>query len=479
LIDPVGKLLLTPQLLGAIAEIDEFKGRWSALGDLAPDRLSALRRIATIESVGSSTRIEGAKLTDAEVEALLSGLEVRSFRSRDEQEVAGYAELMELIFTSWREIDLTENHVRQLHGVLLKRSHKDERHRGEYKKLPNHVEAFDATGASVGGIFETASPFDTPRLMRELVDWTREALVAAEHHALLLVAVFVVRFLAIHPFQDGNGRLSRALTTLLLLRAGYAYVPYRSLERVVEDNKQAYYRALRRAQSTLDRGESLFGEWITFFLDCLVRQKVMLARTIEAERLMTPLAPLSAQILSSSARTVASPWARPWPPPVPTATRSSSISDSSSTAAGSPATAAVAEPGTSGHEVSPWDPGPGSDSERPRRGTARGFRRGLVIGISNLELCAIRHEHEAGAIRARDELAARMPTVDWLGAYDRAARGGARAALGAMRDGRQVAGWTGVGGGRVRRRAASMVAGEPTLRPASSNFSVDRRIDCP
>src|SRR6266704_6880195 len=143
---------ITPEILAIIAEIDEFKGAWRALGTLAPERLSSLRRVATIESIGSSTRIEGAKLTDEEVDRLLSGLDVRSFRSRDEQEVAGYAEAMELVFESWRDAPLTENHLRQFHGMLLKYSEKDQRHRGHYKKLPNHVEAFDQEGRSLGVI---------------------------------------------------------------------------------------------------------------------------------------------------------------------------------------------------------------------------------------------------------------------------------------------------------------------------------------
>jgi Fic family protein len=296
-VDPLSQTLITPELLRMIAEIDEFKGRWEALGNLAPERLSALKRIATIESVGSSTRIEGVKLRDDEIERLLSGLDVGSFRSRDEQEVAGYAELMELIFESCADIPLTENTIRQLHGILLGHSHKDERHQGSYKTLPNNVEAFDADGRSVGVIFETATPFDTPRLMEAVLAWTNEAFAERRHHPLLIIAVFVVRFLAIHPFQDGNGRLSRALTTLLLLRAGYRYVPYSSLERVVEESKDEYYMALRRAQATLGEDESQLIDWLTFFVRALHRQKEVLERKVELERLMAPMAPLSEKLL--------------------------------------------------------------------------------------------------------------------------------------------------------------------------------------
>ena len=229
---------ITPEFLGLIAEIDEFKGAWKALGTLAPERLSALRRVATIESIGSSTRIEGSKLSDSEVEKLLSNLSVHSFASRDEQEVAGYAETMEQIFQSWEYIPLTENHVCQLHRDLLRHSDKDERHRGNYKTTPNNVVVFDAEGNQLGVVFETATPFDTPQLMAELLDWTNAALETKRLHPLLVIGIFTVTFLAIHPFQDGNGRLSRILTTLLLLRCGYAYTPYSSLESVIENHPQ-------------------------------------------------------------------------------------------------------------------------------------------------------------------------------------------------------------------------------------------------
>lgn len=278
------KLIIGPDLVKLIAEIDEFKGRWEALKTLSPDRLNALRKVATIESVGSSTRIEGAKLSDAQVETLLSNIAIQSFNTRDEQEVAGYAEAMDLVFEAYADMRLTENHVRQLHQTLLRHSDKDERHRGSYKTLPNNVVAFDADGREIGVIFETTPPFDTPREMEALVSWTRKALDEEALHPLLIVAVFVVTFLAIHPFQDGNGRLSRVLTTLLLLRAGYAYVPYASLERVIEENKDLYYKALRRTQSTLKREAPDWEPWTGFFLRCLKKQKDSLAARIDKER---------------------------------------------------------------------------------------------------------------------------------------------------------------------------------------------------
>src|SRR5216684_6081866 len=277
-------LVIEPEMLDIIAELDEFKGAWRALSTLAPERLSALRRVATIESIGSSTRIEGSKLSDQDVEKLLSNVEIRSFETRDEQEVAGYAGVMETIFASWSVLPLTENHVRQLHRDLLRYSMKDGRHRGDYKKLDNHVEAFDAKGKSVGIVFQTASPFDTPRLMAELIAWTTEALSNRSLHPLLVIAVFVVVFLEIHPFQDGNGRLSRVLTTLLLLRAGYAYVPYSSLESVIEQSKDSYYLALRRTQKTTRTRKPDWQPWVLFFLRALQKQKQRLEIKVDREK---------------------------------------------------------------------------------------------------------------------------------------------------------------------------------------------------
>jgi Fic family protein len=291
-------LQITPELLALIAEIDEFKGAWRALGTLAPERLSALRRVATIASIGSSTRIEGSNLSDRDVERLLSSLEIKSFASRDEQEVAGYAEVMETVFSAWAEIPIAENYIRQLHRDLLRYSHKDEWHRGSYKTSSNHVAAFDAAGQQVGIVFETATPFETPQLMEDLVVWFNDTVRGRSLHPLLAIGIFVVVFLEIHPFQDGNGRLSRVLTTLLLLQAGYAYVPYSSLESVIEQSKEGYYLALRRTQDTIRTDTPNWLPWILFFLKALHRQMENLRGKVEREKLLLAKLPdLSIQIL--------------------------------------------------------------------------------------------------------------------------------------------------------------------------------------
>jgi Fic family protein len=190
---------------------------------------------------------------------------------------------MDLVFEAFADMPLTENHIRQLHQTLLRHSAKDERHRGSYKTLSNNVAAFDANGNEIGIIFETTLPFDTPREMEELVAWTRKAIDEEAHHPLLITAIFIVTFLAIHPFQDVNGRLSRVLTTLLLLRADYGYVPYASLERVIEDNKELYYKALRRTQTSLKGDKPDWQPWVGFFLRCLKKQKDSLASKLERE----------------------------------------------------------------------------------------------------------------------------------------------------------------------------------------------------
>ncbi|MGB4673928.1 MAG: DUF977 family protein [Azovibrio sp.] len=289
---------ITPEMLALIAKIDEFKGAWRALGTLAPERLSALRRVATIESIGSSTRIEGSKLTDREVEQLLANLEIKRFDTRDEQEVAGYAEVMDVVFSAWQDIPFTENYIKQLHQILLQHSDKDTWHRGQYKTNTNSVAAFNERGEQIGIVFQTASPFDTPRLMTELVSWVNAQRESKLLHPLLVAAIFVVVFLEIHPFQDGNGRISRALTTLMLLQAGYAYVPYSSMESVIELNKEAYYLALRQTQGTIRTEAPNWQPWLVFFLRSLAEQVRRLEKKVEREKLVLASLPeLSLQIV--------------------------------------------------------------------------------------------------------------------------------------------------------------------------------------
>lgn len=294
----VASLQITAEILAIIAEIDEFKGAWRALGQLAPEQLRQLKTVATIESIGSSTRIEGSKLSDNEVAALLSKLTIREFSTRDEQEVAGYSDVMNLIFQNYEHIPLTESYILQLHRELLQYSDKDEWHRGRYKQSANHVEAFAPDGKSLGVVFETASPFETPIRMRELVTWAEQSIADKRLHPILITAIFVVEFLAIHPFQDGNGRLSRVLTTYLLLKSGYSYTPYSSMEAVIEESKEAYYLSLRQTQGTLKTADPDWQPWVLFFLQAMRQQKHRLERKLATEHLLSRTLPeLSLQIL--------------------------------------------------------------------------------------------------------------------------------------------------------------------------------------
>nr|WP_228021414.1 Fic family protein [Romeria gracilis] len=228
----------------------------------------------------------------------MSNLDIKAFISRDQQEVAGYAAVMETVFQAWQQIPITENYIRQLHRDLLIYSEKDDWHRGQYKTSSNRVAAFDADGNQVGIVFETASPFETPRLMTELVTWFEAEKQAEILHPLLIIGIFIVVFLEIHPFQDGNGRLSRVLTTLLLLQAGYTYVPYSSLESVIEQSKEGYYIALRQTQRTIRSDAPLWEPWLVFFLRALQQQMQRLRKKAERESLLlADLSEISAQIL--------------------------------------------------------------------------------------------------------------------------------------------------------------------------------------
>lgn len=297
---------LTPSQIGEVTrllgEIDEFKGHWRRVKELNAGRLGELRRITTIESAASSTRIEGAEVSDAEVARILQGLSIDSFRARDEAEVRGYGDLLEMIYQSFDEITLTENHIKQLHSVLLRHTEKDERHRGQYKTIDNHVEATHSDGRKEI-LFHTESPFATPMRMSELITATNEAFASSENHPLVVVARFIVDFLAIHPFQDGNGRLSRGLTTLLMLRWRYEYVPYSSLERIVEENKSRYYVSLRTSQLAMRNHPEDFGVWLIFFLQALRTQKRQLEARVDVERSMLQLSDAQQKILDTVAFT--------------------------------------------------------------------------------------------------------------------------------------------------------------------------------
>lgn len=282
------------EIWSKITQIDELKGQWIAGARLSPQVLSRLKRSVLITSTGASTRIEGARLSDEDVEKLMRGIDIQKFTDRDKQEAKGYFELLKNVFDSWKSLKFSESVIKHFHKELLKYVKKDETHRGDYKKGENKVHMIDAVGKSVGVLFDTTPAYLTPKEMQELVEWTQEALAEKKYHPLLIIGNFLVEFLQIHPFQDGNGRLSRVLTNLLLLKEGYLYMPYVSHEKFIEDNKPDYYLALRRSQKTFSaKGGSDSGgkttenediiPWMDFFFTIFLKQSKMAVDLLSKE----------------------------------------------------------------------------------------------------------------------------------------------------------------------------------------------------
>ena len=257
------------QISQQLSIIDTFNGNWKAIEGQQSKYLRELRKVATIESIGSSTRIEGATLTDEEVEKLLKSVKIAKMHRRDEQEVVGYYEALEIILESYSDIDLEERYIHQMHGILLKYSDKDQRHKGQYKALSNQVVANYPDGTH-RTIFRPTEPHLTPGEMQGLITWTNERLAKKDLHPLMITAAFVYEVLSIHPYQDGNGRLARLLTTLLLMKQNFRFIQYISFENVIETKKEGYYRALMEGQKDRHKKNERINNWILFFLECMI-----------------------------------------------------------------------------------------------------------------------------------------------------------------------------------------------------------------
>ncbi len=276
---------LPAEIWTKIAQIDELKGQWIAGAKLSPQVLGRLKRWVLVTSTGASTRIEGAHLSDDDVEKLMKGISIHKFTDRDKQEVKGYYELLNNVFDAWKSIKFSESAIKHFHKELLKYVEKDKLHRGEYKKRENKVEMIDAEGKRIGILFDTTPAYLTPKEMQELIEATQSAFNEKKLHPLLIIGNFLVTFLNIHPFQDGNGRISRILTNLLLLRAGYLYMPYVSHEKLVEDNKPNYYMSLRRSQKTFKTNHPNIVSWFDFFLTIIVKQSEMAVELLSKENI--------------------------------------------------------------------------------------------------------------------------------------------------------------------------------------------------
>lgn len=267
----VKRVILSQEILQKITKIDEFKGLWKGSLRLSPQTLGRLKRSVLITSTGASTRIEGSKMSDEEVARLIRGLKSVPPKGRDAQEVAGYADLLGRVFDHWQTLKITEGQILHFHKILLNFSEKDKTHKGAYKTTDNKVVMRKGDGTEVV-IFEPTKPYLAKKEMDDVLYWLSDEMEKKETHPLILITNFIFEFLAIHPFTDGNGRLSRALTTLLLLKTGYTYVPYVSLDEIIEEKKIDYYLALRRTQSKHKTKQEDITPWLNFLLDALLEQ---------------------------------------------------------------------------------------------------------------------------------------------------------------------------------------------------------------
>lgn len=257
-------------LIGSkLKNIDQFNTSWSGFELKETEEfLRELKELSTIQSIGSSARIEGSKLQDGEIKSLIADLDINKLKSCDEEEVTGYYEVFDLIYENYESLFLSESYIKQLHGILLKYSSKDTRHRGAYKSLSNKVVAkYQDRSSKI--VFDTTEPYLTKKAMADLLDWTNERLSYQGIHPLMVMAAFVYEFLSIHPFQDGNGRLSRLLTNLLMMKSGYKFIQYISFEHVIEQRKKEYYQNLMETQSKRFTEEENLGIWFLYFLDCI------------------------------------------------------------------------------------------------------------------------------------------------------------------------------------------------------------------
>jgi len=280
------KLKIDWKLINLISEIDRFDSKWTAIERKEGQSLKELKSIATVRSVGASNRIEGNKMSDEEVDVLLREIDLTKLSDRDSQEVVGYYEVLDLISESHNNINVAESHIKSLHKSLLKYSAKDQWHKGNYKAHSNAVEASFPDGTRQIIFQTTEAGFATEDAIRELINWYNSE---KEVHPLIKIAVLIYDFLSVHPFQDGNGRLSRLISTLLLLKNGYTWIQYVSFEHEIENRKNEYYKVLRTCQA--QRPNEDITVWMIFFLGCLSNIQSQLMAKLNKSGLEAQLSP--------------------------------------------------------------------------------------------------------------------------------------------------------------------------------------------
>lgn len=280
-------------LIEVISNIDRFDASWTTIEKKEAGSLKQLKLIATVRSVGASTRIEGSKMSDDEVNILLQNIDISKLEDRDSQEIVGYFDTLDIISSSFSVIDISENSLKSLHNILMKHSSKDEWHRGRYKQHNNAVEANYLDGTKHIVFQTTEAGLPTEEAMRGLIFWYNNDSLT---HPLVKCALFTYEFLSIHPFQDGNGRLSRLISSLVLLKNGYNWIQYVSFEHEIENRKSEYYSVLRNCQS--QRPNENISEWGNFFFDALKNIQKKLLLKLEQSGVEMQLSPREKLILA-------------------------------------------------------------------------------------------------------------------------------------------------------------------------------------
>ena len=232
------------EVVNYLSQIHEAKGKQMLYLRQKPEQLDRLVEIAKIQSTEASNEIEGIRTTETRLRRLMR--EKAAPRNRDESEIAGYRDALNVVHESFEYIPLTPNYILQLHKIML--SHTDSAFGGSFKNVQNYISATNADGKAYT-LFTPLAPYETPPAVQEICDAYNRAMGEGKVDPLILIPVFIHDFLCIHPFLDGNGRMSRLLTTLLLYRTGYEVGKYISLEAKIAKNKGAYYDALELSQT--------------------------------------------------------------------------------------------------------------------------------------------------------------------------------------------------------------------------------------
>lgn len=257
--------LLTPEIVGYLTQIHEYKGQQNLFIEANEDTLSELLEIAKIQSTEASNRIEGIVTTEERLRKIVR--EKTMPKNRGEKEIAGYRDVLALIHESYDYIYPRPNYILQLHRDLYKFTGRTIG--GNYKNSDNVIEGELADGTKIVR-FQPVSAWETPEAMNDLCNAFHEAINSTEMDPLLLIPIFILDFLCIHPFNDGNGRMSRLLTLLLLYRAGYIVGKFISIEKLISDTKTTYYDVLQESSYNWHEGNNDYAPFVVYMLGIII-----------------------------------------------------------------------------------------------------------------------------------------------------------------------------------------------------------------